>query len=94
MFSVIKLKLNKRVFFDNIITILLFFMMNLLQKLMLAVFMRGWGCLLKTGLILKKVFMRGLGLLAENRVNTKKGFLRKNIVSVSFFQDCAIHPYT
>ena len=53
-------------------------MMNLLyiQKLMLAVFMRGWG------------------LLAENRVNTKEGFLRKNIVSISFFQDCAIHPYT
>ena len=24
---------------------------------------------------------------------TREGFLRKNIVAVSFFQNCAIHPY-
>ena len=25
---------------------------------------------------------------------TREGFLRKNIVAVSFFQNCAIHPYS
>ena len=24
---------------------------------------------------------------------TREGFLRKNIVAVSFFQNCAVHPY-
>ena len=27
-------------------------------------------------------------------VTTRKGFLRKNIVAVSFFQNCAKHPYS
>ena len=25
---------------------------------------------------------------------TREGFVRKNIVAVSFFQNCAIHPYS
>ena len=29
-----------------------------------------------------------------NTFRTRKGFLRKNIVAVSFFQNCAIHPYS
>ena len=32
----------------------------------------------------------------KNRIKTtnttREGFLKKNIVAVSFFQDCAIHP--
>ena len=28
------------------------------------------------------------------QLKTREGFLRKNIVAVSFFQDCAIHPYS
>ena len=31
-------------------------------------------------------------LLGSNK--TREGFLRKNIVAVSFFQNCAIHPYS
>ena len=27
-------------------------------------------------------------------VKTREGFLRKNIVAVSFFQNCAIHQYS
>ena len=27
-------------------------------------------------------------------VETREGFLRKNIVAVSFFKNCAIHPYS
>ena len=29
-----------------------------------------------------------------SKLVTKEGFLRKNIVAVSFFQNCAIHPYS
>ena len=27
-------------------------------------------------------------------LGTREGFLRKNIAAVSFFQNCAIHPYS
>ena len=30
----------------------------------------------------------------ENYTETREGFLRKNIVAASFFQNCAIHPYS
>ena len=30
----------------------------------------------------------------DQQVQTREGFLRKNIVAVSFFQHCAIHPYS
>ena len=30
----------------------------------------------------------------ENQHVTREDFLRKNIVAVSFFQNCAIHPYS
>ena len=33
-------------------------------------------------------------LCAKNTDLTREGFLRKNIVAVSFFQNCAIHPYS
>ena len=29
-----------------------------------------------------------------NCIKLEKGFLRKNIVAVSFFQNCAIYPYS
>ena len=29
----------------------------------------------------------------KDTIETRKAFLRKNIVAVSFFQKCAIHPY-
>ena len=29
-----------------------------------------------------------------DRNKTREGFLRKNIVAVSFFQNCAIHQYS
>ena len=31
-------------------------------------------------------------LIIDNQ--TREGFLRKNIVAVSFFQNCAIHQYS
>ena len=31
--------------------------------------------------------------MKEHR-ETREGFLRKNIVAVSFFQNCAIHQYS
>ena len=34
-------------------------------------------------------------LTTKRNINkTREGFLRKNIVAVSFFQNCAIHPYS
>ena len=30
----------------------------------------------------------------KDTTETRKAFLRKNIVAVSFFQKCAIHPYS
>ena len=30
----------------------------------------------------------------EDLEKTREGFLRKNIVAVSFFQNCAIHQYS
>ena len=32
--------------------------------------------------------------LTHYRYRTREGFLRKNIVAVSFFQNCAIHQYS
>ena len=32
--------------------------------------------------------------IVENTTITREGFLRKNIVAVSFFQNCAIHQYS
>ena len=32
--------------------------------------------------------------LISNPCKTREGFLRKNIVAVSFFQKCAIYPYS
>ena len=32
--------------------------------------------------------------IEENQHVTREGFLRKNIVAVSFFQNCAIHQYS
>ena len=32
--------------------------------------------------------------LQQHITETRKGFLRKNIVAVSFFQNCAIHQYS
>ena len=34
------------------------------------------------------------GSLQEYTLLTREGFLRKNIVAVSFFQNCAMHPYS
>ena len=41
--------------------------------------------------------MEKIGYLARAKeipVLTREGFLRKNIVAVSFFQNCAIHQYS
>ena len=35
-----------------------------------------------------------LKITKEITLKTREGFLRKNIVAVSFFQNCAIHPYS
>ena len=41
-----------------------------------------------------------MGILVYTKYNTviilitREGFLRKNIVAVSVFQNCAIHPYS
>ena len=35
-----------------------------------------------------------LGKVIGKHESTREGFLRKNIVAVSFFQHCAIHPYS
>ena len=32
--------------------------------------------------------------VVQNATITREGFSRKNIVAVSFFQNCAIHPYS
>ena len=35
-----------------------------------------------------------IAAFCKNTNITREGFLRKNIVAVSFFQNCAIHPYS
>ena len=35
-----------------------------------------------------------LKCLTRKTTKTREGFLRKNIVAVSFFQNCAIHQYS
>ena len=33
-------------------------------------------------------------LIFKSHLCTREGFLRKNIVAVSFFQNCVLHPYS
>ena len=33
-------------------------------------------------------------IILKSQLITREGFLRKNIVAVSFFQNCAIHQYS
>ena len=46
----------------------------------------------------KGVFLRSAQSHVERLIQlnfkTREGFLRKNIVAVSFFQNCAIHQYS
>ena len=42
----------------------------------------------KIGLLISTNFQLG------NQLKTREGFIRKNIVAVSFFQNCAIHQYS
>ena len=35
-----------------------------------------------------------VALIGNYRMETREGFSRKNIVAVSFFQNCAIHQYS
>ena len=42
-----------------------------------------------------EVGLKSFHVLAKLRtIKTREGFLRKNIVAVSFFQNCAIHQYS
>ena len=40
------------------------------------------------------LFLFVSNLCNSERILTREGFLRKNIVAVSFFQNCAIHQYS
>ena len=52
---------------------------------------RGWG---PRFVLHKKSVVSCNELALKNNLRTREGFLRKNIVAVLFFQNCAIHRYT